>query len=81
MLITNTGNLGQVAYTLRRTADDLAAYAREAGGKGAIDCDTGGIAVWSMAQGHEPLPFGDLCLGEPQPPHVAIACARTSVAP
>jgi hypothetical protein len=70
------GNLGHVAYSLRRTADDLAGYALEAGGKGAIDCDSGGIAVWSMAQGREPLPFGGLCPGEPEPPHVAIACAR-----
>jgi hypothetical protein len=71
------GNLGHVAYDLRRTADDLAKYAVEAGGKGAIDCDTGRIAVWSMAQGPEPLLTGGLCPGDPIPPDVAIACART----
>ncbi|MQB01234.1 MAG: hypothetical protein GEU78_13235 [Actinobacteria bacterium] len=69
-------NLGHVAYNLLRTADDLTEYAAEAGGKGAIDCDSGRIEVWSMAQGPKPQPVGDLCPEEPVPPDIAIACAR-----
>lgn len=42
-------NLGHIAYVLRRTADDLDRFGRWAHGKGAIDCDSGRIAVWSMA--------------------------------
>lgn len=69
-------DLGHVAYNLLRTAEDLTEYAAEAGGKGAIDCDSGRIAVWSMAQGPKPLHVGDLCPGNPHPPAIAIACAR-----
>lgn len=68
-------NLGHVAYTLIRSADDLGRYAKRAVGKGAIDCRSGQIAVWSMAQGQQPVP-GDLCPGEPDPPQIAIACGR-----
>jgi hypothetical protein len=70
------GNLGHVAYNLLRSADDLTEYAAEAGGKGAIDCEGGRIVVWSMGQGPKPQPAGTLCPGQPDPPHIAIACAR-----
>lgn len=70
------GNLGHVAYSLLRSGDDLTEYAAEAGGKGAIDCKSGRIEVWSMGQGPKPQPIGDLCPGEPDPPQIAIACAR-----
>jgi hypothetical protein len=69
------GNLGHVAYDILRSADDLKGYASNAHGKGAIDCDTGRIAVWSMAHGKKATP-GSLCPGEPDPPGVAIVCAR-----
>ncbi len=69
------GNLGHVAYRIHRTADDLTDYSPKMGGKGAIDCSTGLISVWSMAQGHEPVP-GSLCPGEPETPTAALACAR-----
>lgn len=69
------GNLGHVAYSLIRSADDLDGYAEEAAGKGAIDCASGRIAVWSMGQIKKPIP-GNLCPGTPDPPAVAIACAR-----
>lgn len=68
--------IGHVAYSLLRTAEDLTDYAAEAGGKGAIDCDSGRIAVWSMGQGLKPLSVGELCPGEAAPPQLAIACAR-----
>lgn len=70
------GNLGHVAYSLLRTADDLGQYAAEAGGKGAIDCTSGRIAVWSVAQSRKRVQGGGLCPGRPDPPDVAIACAR-----
>ena len=69
-------NVGHVAYNLLRTADDLTDYAEQAGGKGAIDCDSGLIAVWSMGQGPEPISVGELCPQEAAPPQFAIACAR-----
>jgi hypothetical protein len=70
------GDLAHVAYGLLRSADDLTKYAAEAAGKGAIDCESGRITVWSMAQGPESQPIGGLCPGKPDPPHTAIACAR-----
>lgn len=69
-------NIGHVAYNILRSADDLRGYATEAGGKGAIDCETGRIAIWSMGQRREPFNVGNLCPGKPKPPGVAIACAR-----
>jgi hypothetical protein len=72
----HTRDLGHVAYNLLRIADDLNAYAAKAGGKGAIDCDSGRIVVWSMAQGPKPLVVGELCPGQPDPPKIALACTR-----
>lgn len=69
-------DVAHVAYNLLRTADDLTGYAEEAGGKGAIDCDSGRIKVWSMAQSPRPGFVGDLCPGNPRPPTTALACAR-----
>jgi ketosteroid isomerase-like protein len=69
------GNLAHVAYDILRSADDLKGLAPNAIGKGAIDCDTGRITVWSMAHRQESTP-GSLCPGEPDPPTVAIVCAR-----
>lgn len=69
-------HVGNVAYGLIRSADDLEQYAEKgAAGKGAIDCRTGRISVWSMAHRKRPVP-GGLCPGQPDPPHIAIACAR-----
>ena len=70
-------NIAHVAYGFHRTALDLADYAPEGGGKGAIDCDTGLISVWSMAHRNEVVPLGDLCPGGSDPPRIALACART----
>ena len=69
-------DIAHVAYNLLRTADDLTDYAKEAGGKGAIGCDNGRIAVWSMGQGPRPQLVGDLCPENPHPPKTALACAR-----
>lgn len=69
-------DVAHVAYNLLRTADDLTKYAAQAGGKGAIDCDSGGIAVWSMGQGPKPQLVGDLCPGNARPPRTALACRR-----
>ncbi len=69
------GNLGYVAYSIHRTADDLEGYSPKLGGKGAIDCASGRIAVWSLAQGRKPV-IGNLCPGETDIPTIALACAR-----
>lgn len=70
-------NVAHVAYGLHRTALDLDDYAPEALGKGAIDCGSGRISVWSMAHRDEPVPLGGLCPGESDPPTLALACARS----
>ena len=70
-------NIAHVAYGFHRTALDLADYAPEGVGKGAIDRDSGGISVWSMAHRDEAVPLGGLCPGESDPPRIALACART----
>ena len=70
------GNLGHVAYVVARAADDLTGFG-DAVGKGAIDCATGRIAVWSM--GHDKR-FAEessrICPGDPDRYRTAIACAR-----
>ncbi len=72
-------DIAHIAYSLERTADDLGkAFEAQpiAQGKGAIDCPTGTIAVWSM--GHDTRLRGEfsLCSGEPDPPRIALACVR-----
>lgn len=69
-------NLGHVAYVVDRTADDLPNSDPIAFGKGAIDCDTGTIAVWSMSQDTRFQQAPTICPGEAAPPRVALACAR-----
>ncbi len=69
-------NLGHVAYTLERTADDLPRSDRIVIGKGAIDCATGKIAVWSMSHDTRFQRAPAMCPGEAKPPRIAIACAR-----
>lgn len=69
-------DVAHVAYNLLRTADDLTDNAEFAVGKGAIKCDTGRIAVWSMAQDPRLQQVGDFCPGNPRPPQIALACAR-----
>jgi hypothetical protein len=70
--------LGHISYVLRRTGDDLDRYGDVATGKGAIDCETGRIAVWSMA--HDSRHTDDapaaLCPGDAEPPNVAVVCSR-----
>jgi hypothetical protein len=72
-------NIGHVAFSGYRTADDLTDFSPRVGGKGGIDCATGRIAVWSLAQHARPVP-GNLCPGRPDRPTVAIACARRRAA-
>lgn len=72
-------NLGHISYFIERSADDLKGFERRALGKGAIDCATGKIVVWSMgARKGAPSNPGSLC---PQPGRkgtdIAVACART----
>lgn len=69
-------NLGHVAYAIERTADDLPSSEPIVIGKGAIDCDTGTIAVWSMSHDTRFQRAPAMCPGEAEPPRVAIACAR-----
>jgi hypothetical protein len=69
-------NIGHVAYALKRTADDLPESDPIVIGKGAIDCDTGRIAVWSMSHDTRFQTPPAVCPGEAKPPKVAIACAR-----
>ena len=66
-------DLGHVAYSLRRTADDIS-RGPDAHGKGAIDCGTGLIHVWSMSQTKGPMGVRETCPGKPDPPRVALAC-------
>jgi hypothetical protein len=69
-------DIGHVAYTLERTADDFPHSYPLVIGKGAIDCDTGRIAVWSMSHDTRFQTAPALCPGEAEPPEVAIVCAR-----
>jgi hypothetical protein len=70
-------NVGHVQYVIGRTAHDLRAYGDTAHGKGAIDCDEGKIAVWSMGQAKDILRgIRRICPGDPSPPRIAIVCAR-----
>ncbi|MBA2272499.1 MAG: hypothetical protein H0W21_01155 [Actinobacteria bacterium] len=69
-------NLGHVAYVVERTADDLPSSDPIAFGKGAIDCDTGNIAVWSMSQDTRFQRAPAICPGQAKPPRIAIACVR-----
>ena len=69
-------NLGHVSYAIERTADDLDGSEPIVLGKGAIDCDTGTIAVWSMSHDARYQKAPALCPGEAKPPKIAIACAR-----
>ena len=69
-------NLGHVSYAIQRTADDLNTSHQIVLGKGAIECDTGRIAVWSMSHDARFQRVPALCPGEAKPPRIAIACAR-----
>lgn len=69
-------NVGHIAYTLERRADDLAGSQPLAHGKGAIDCDSGTIKVWSMVHPVRLQHSPDVCAGDAEPPRVALACAR-----
>ena len=69
-------NLGHVAYAIERTADDLPSSSPIVIGKGAIDCETGTIAVWSMSHDTRFQRAPAICPGEADPPMIAIACAR-----
>lgn len=69
-------NIGHVVYAIERTADDLDSSNPIVIGKGAIDCDTGTIAVWSMSHDARYQKAPELCPGEAEPPEIALACAR-----
>jgi hypothetical protein len=72
--------LGHIAYVIDRRADDLRRLGithTTAIGKGAVDCETGRIVVWSMAMprwlaGEAP----EVCPRPPQPTRAIVACAR-----
>ena len=67
-------DLGHVVYELLRTADDLDRYGARVHGKGAIQCSTGQIYVWSFGQGKGSGSIGELCPGKADPPRLALAC-------
>ncbi|MFN2389818.1 MAG: hypothetical protein ABR575_09480 [Actinomycetota bacterium] len=69
-------DLAHVAYTLERRADDLPQGHPIAAGKGAIDCGTGTIAVWSMAHEARFQRPGSICPGDAGDFQIAIACTR-----
>jgi hypothetical protein len=69
-------NLGHVVYALERTADDLPSSDPIVNGKGAIDCETGTIAVWSMSHDTRWQRAPDICPGNAEPPEIALACVR-----
>ena len=70
--------LGHVVYAIERTANDLPNSDPIVIGKGAIDCDTGTIAVWSMSHDTRFQRAPVICPGEADPPKIAVACARAS---
>lgn len=70
-------NIGHIVYALERRADDLPVADPIVIGKGAIDCHTGKISVWSMSHDARfQRAASNTCPGKPDPPETAIACAR-----
>jgi len=72
--------LGHIAYVIDRRADDLRRLAitgTTAIGKGAVNCETGQIVVWSMGMprwiGHEHF---EVCPPPRTPSRAIVACAR-----
>jgi hypothetical protein len=72
--------LGHVAYLIERRADDLRHLGimhTRAIGKGALNCETGQIVVWSMGMpagdGHGPF---QVCPPPSKPTRAVVACAR-----
>jgi hypothetical protein len=72
--------LGHMAYWIDRRADDLRRLGitgTTAHGKGAMDCETGEIVVWSMGmppgRGHTPF---QICPPPRRPSRATVACAR-----
>lgn len=72
--------LGHIAYLIDRRADDLRRLGitgTTAIGKGALDCETGRIVVWSMGmpagRGHERF---EVCPPPRVPTRATVACAR-----
>src|SRR5918999_969389 len=72
--------LGHIAYRIDRRADDLRRLditGTTAHGKGAVDCKTGEIVVWSMGmapgRGHPPF---KICPPPRKPSRAIVACAR-----
>lgn len=76
VLYEKSRDLGHVTYNLLRTAADIEGYGPDAGGKGAIDCSSGRIFVWSFGQAKRSMFVGELCPGTADPPKVALACTR-----
>jgi hypothetical protein len=71
---------GHIAYRIDRRADDLRRLgitSTTAHGKGAVDCETGEIVVWSMGMppgdGHPPMV---VCPPPRKPTRAIVACAR-----
>lgn len=69
-------NLAHVAYVLRRTAEDLDDSHPIVIGKGAIDCETATIAVWSMSHDTRFQRIPSVCPGKRDAARVALACQR-----
>ena len=69
-----TRNLGHLAYSIERTADDLLPTKPIVIGKGAIDCETGRLHLLSMGHDTRFQQFGS-CPGRADGAEVALACA------
>ena len=67
-------DLGHIAYTVERTADDVQQARPIAMGKGAIECDTGRILLLRMGHDTRHQRGPEICPGAPDPPGVALAC-------
>jgi hypothetical protein len=78
--VSLANGLGHVAYRIDRRADDLRRLGitgTTAVGKGAVDCTTGRIVVWTMGMAPgRGYPGFEVCPGTEAPRGAIVACAR-----
>jgi hypothetical protein len=79
--VSHANGLGHIAYRIERRADDLRRLGNAgttAIGKGAVDCASGRIVVWSMGMvpGDDPGAIFEVCPSPRTPSRAIVACAR-----
>jgi hypothetical protein len=79
--VSYANGLGHIAYRIERRADDLPRLGiagMTAIGKGAVDCASGQIIVWSMGMvpGDDPAATFDVCPPPPTRSRAVVACTR-----